>query len=252
VDHPSPQKSSKNLLSYASILCIVLLLNQSVSAETPLTLAAPQQAAIPAQPALIRTAKKIFLANAGAQTGFPFDGSVAYQEFSNHLQAWGRYALVAAPADADLIFELRSAAPVGGVEVIQGTGGSYRLPQLQLTIIDPRTQTHLWVVSEPVYQTLNRKDRTDWFSVSVANLTTKVKQLAGDPVTPTETAQLEQVPRAGHHRWIWAVPIGIVAVGVSGGFLLHHEFENSLANMKASQDAFCAANNIPLSECAGG
>jgi hypothetical protein len=28
--------------------------------------------------------------------------------------------------------------------------------------------------------------------------------------------------------------------------------ENSLANMKASQDAFCAANNIPLSQCAGG
>ena len=44
----------------------------------------------------------------------------------------------------------------------------------------------------------------------------------------------------------------VVGAGVAGGLILHHEYENSLASQKASQDAFCQANNIPLSQCAGG
>jgi hypothetical protein len=44
----------------------------------------------------------------------------------------------------------------------------------------------------------------------------------------------------------------VVAFGVGGGLLLYHFYENSLASQKASQDAFCTANHIPLSECAGG
>jgi len=50
----------------------------------------------------------------------------------------------------------------------------------------------------------------------------------------------------------WIVMGSVLALGIGGGFLLHHEYENSLANQKASQDAFCTANHIPLSECAGG
>jgi hypothetical protein len=68
-------------------------------------------------PAQIRTARRVFLANAGAQTGFPYDSAVAYQQFSDELQGWGRYTLVGTPAEADLVFELRSAAPVGGIVV---------------------------------------------------------------------------------------------------------------------------------------
>lgn len=34
--------------------------------------------------------------------------------------------------------------------------------------------------------------------------------------------------------------------------LLHHLHENSLADQKAPQDAFCNANHIPLSQCADG
>ncbi len=218
-------------------------------------LAAPgQQAhpATPAQPAQIRSARHIFVTNAGAQTGFPYDGSVAYQQFTDDLRAWGRYTLVERPADADLIFELRSAAPFGGVDVEHGTGGSYRFPELQLTIVDRETQTRLWVLSEPVYSTQDRKDKTDWFSVAVGNLTTKVKELAGEPVSARENAALSQVPRTPHPRWVYAVVFTPIALGIGGGLLLHHEFENSLADQKAQQDAFCTANHIPLSMCAGG
>jgi len=238
-----------------SILVIVLLLNQSIPAQVAAgqaPAAAQSPAATQAMPAQIRTAQKIFLANAGAQTGFPYDSSVAYQQLADQLRAWGRYTLADTPAEADLIFQLKSAAPIGGVEVYDGRGASYRLPRLELTIVDPHTQTPLWVLTENVYSPVRRKDKTDWFTVAVANLTTKVKELAGAPVTPAETAQLEQFPRAGHRPWLYAVILGPLALGVAGGLILHHEYENSLANMKASQDAFCEANHIPLSECAGG
>ncbi len=232
--------------TYAAILSIVLLFHQSLLAATP-------QIPTAGGPTQITSAKKIFLANAGAQTGFPYDSSVTYQQFSESLQSWGRYTLVGTPAEADLVFELRSAAPVGGV-IREGDGvaATYRLPELQLTIIDPHTQTHLWVLSEPVYNRLNRKDKTDWFTVSVLNLTTKLKQLSGTSLTSEETARLEQVPHPGHRGWVYAAVATPIALGAVGGILLHHEYENSLANQKASQDAFCTANNIPLSECAGG
>ncbi len=231
--------------AYVSILSILLLLlNQPLPAQT--------STASPSQPAQIRTAKKVFLANAGAQTGFPYDSTVAYQQFSDDLQAWGRYTLVGTPAEADLVFELRSASPIGGIDVERGYGASYRLPTLELTITDPGTNTHLWVLSEPVYTTLSRKDKTDWFTVAVANLTTKVKQLAGAPISAAETSALDQAPKIPHHRWVYAVVAVPVVAGLAGGLILHHEYENSLASQKASQDAFCEANHIPLSMCAGG
>ncbi|MES2392361.1 MAG: hypothetical protein V4555_12020 [Acidobacteriota bacterium] len=50
----------------------------------------------------------------------------------------------------------------------------------------------------------------------------------------------------------WWLVGGTVALGVGGGLLLHHAFENSLADQKAQQDKFCQENHIPLSQCAGG
>ncbi len=237
--------------TFVSILSILLLLvNHSLLAQPPYSTQTPS--ASPSLPAQIRTAQKIFLANAGAQTGFPYDSTVAYQQFADDLQAWGRYTLVGTPAEADLVFELRSAAPIGGVDVDRGTGGSYRLPTLELTITDPRTNIHLWVLSEPAYTPVSRKDKTDWFTVAVANLTTKVKQLAGVPATAAELSELDRTPKAPHHRWAYAVVALPVAAAVAGGLIAHHEFENGLAEQKAQQDAFCEANHIPLSQCAGG
>ncbi len=237
------------LRASVSVLSIVLLLNQSLLAQAPSATRSP--AAAPSLPAQIRTSQKVFLANSGAQTGFPYDSTVAYQQSSDDLQAWGRYTLVGTPAEADLVFGLRSAAPIGGVDIDHGYGGSYRLPTLELTITDPHTNTHLWVLSEPVYTPVSRKDKTDWFTLAVTNLTTKVRQLAGVPVTAAELAELDQTPKAPHHRWIYAAIVIPVVAGVAGGLILHHEYENSLSNQKTQQDAFCQANNIPLAQCAG-
>jgi hypothetical protein len=43
--------------------------------------------------------------------------------------------------------------------------------------------------------------------------------------------------------------VAIPVVAGVGGYLA---YRHSIANQKASQDAFCEAHNIPLSMCAGG
>ncbi|HEX4577068.1 MAG TPA: hypothetical protein VH117_06930 [Edaphobacter sp.] len=84
--------------------------------------------------------------------------------------------------------------------------------------------------------------------------------------TDTFTIQTSNLPETATIRYqdvaYLRTPIGlrsalilagvVIGAGVAGGFILHHEYENSLANQKASQDAICQANNIPLSQCAGG
>jgi hypothetical protein len=81
---------------------------------------------------------------------------------------------------------------------------------------------------------------------------TRIKVLAGQPLSAAETNDLTTFPKYHTGRTALIIVGGAVAFGVGGGLLLHHLYENSLANQKASQDAFCNANHIPLSECAGG
>jgi hypothetical protein len=89
-------------------------------------------------------------------------------------------------------------------------------------------------------------------SIAVTNLVSRVKVVAGQPLSPDETADLTTVPNYHRTRTLLIIGGAVVVAGVAGGLLLHHEFENSVANQKSSQDAFCSENNIPLSECAGG
>ena len=89
-------------------------------------------------------------------------------------------------------------------------------------------------------------------SLSETNLVSRVKVVAGQPLSPDESADLTTVPKYHNARTLLIV-FGVVGgAAVAGGLIAHHEFENGLANQKASQDAFCAANNIPPSLCAGG
>ena len=67
-------------------------------------------------PPAIAAAKTIFISNAGADSGLfpePFSGDPdrAYTEFYAALKATGAFTLVADPAHADLVLELRLFAP---------------------------------------------------------------------------------------------------------------------------------------------
>ena len=102
-------------------------------------------------PAQIPAARKVFISNAGAdvaaQAAFKRAGEPdqAYNHFYAAMQSWGRYELVATPAEADLVFEIRFMAPM----YYDGTLAVYE-PQFGLRMLDAKTHFLLWSLTEPV------------------------------------------------------------------------------------------------------
>jgi hypothetical protein len=241
----------------ALLLAYVLTFQQLAHAARPsrkltaLQLQADTPAAAPV-PAQIAAAHTVFLANSGADASFPIDAGTTYNAVYAALKSWGRYQLVDSPAAADLVFQLRDIAPI--TDVTGNRGGVYSVtsPAYQLTVLDPHTNLPLWTITSPVNLAGRGQTLTRWEALSVTNLVSRVKVLAAQPLTAAETADLTTVPK--RHGTVFAlVLIGtFVGVGVGGGILLHDKFNAAVANQKAQQDAFCAAHNIPLSECAGG
>jgi len=203
-------------------------------------------------PSQIRQAQSIFLTNSGSDPNFPIDATKAYNDIYTALQTWGRYKLVSSPEQADLVFQLRGIAPV--TDVTGGRGGVYSVtsPAFQLTILDPKSNIALWTITSPVNVTGKDQVLARWVSISETNLISRVKVVADQSLSPDETADLTTVPKYHSTKATLILVGAFVGAAVAGGLIMYHLHENSLANMKASQDAFCAANNIPLSQCAGG
>jgi hypothetical protein len=209
------------------------------------TLAAP----VPSQ---IQQAQTIFLTNSGSDPNFPIDATKAYNDIYSALQTWGRYKLVNSPDQADLVFQLKGVAPITDFGAYRNGVYSATSPAFQLTILDPKSNIALWTITSPVTVTGKNQVLARWVSISETNLVTRVKVVAGQPLAPDETADLTTVPKYHTTRTILIIT-GVAAGAVVAGVLIgHHELEKSLANQKASQDAFCAANNIPPSQCLGG
>ncbi len=203
-------------------------------------------------PPQIRGAHTIFLANDGSAPNFPIDPNVAYEGVYTALKAWGHYQFAESAQQADLIFQLHGVAPL--TDVSGGRGGVYSRtsPAFELSIRDPKTNTRLWTVTSPVYVTGGKAKRDYWQNVDIVNLVSRVKVLAGQPLSATETANLTTYPKV-HSARTALIFTGIgVAVAAGGALALHAAYDNSLSDQKAQQDAFCEAHNIPLSECAGG
>lgn len=230
------------------LLCLSLAL---LLVSTPLTRAQQTTPAAPV-PSQIQQAQTIFLTNSGSDPNFPIDATKAYNDVYAALQTWGRYKLVNSPHQADLVFQLKGIAPITDVSAYRNGVYSTTSPAFQLTILDPKSNIAIWTITSPVNVTGKNKVLARWVSISEANLVSRVKVVAGQPLSPDETAELTTVPKYHNTRTLLIVGGVTVAAAVAGGLILHHEFENGLANQKASQDAFCAANNIPLSQCAGG
>jgi hypothetical protein len=230
------------------LLCFTLAL---LLASTPLIRAQQTTPAAPV-PAQIQQAQTIFLTNSGSDPNFPIDATKAYNDIYAALQTWGRYKLVNSPDQADLVFHLKAIAPLTDVSGNRGGVYSVTSPAFQLTIRDPKSNIALWTITSPVNVTGKNQVLERWVSISETNLVSRVKVVAGQPLSPDETADLTTVPKYHTTRTVLIVTGVVVGAAVAGVLIGHHEFDNSLANQKASQDAFCKANNIPLSECAGG
>src|SRR5580704_15260014 len=105
-----------------SLLCLTfaspMLISNSAMAKKQ---DEPSAAPIPVQ---ITTAKKVFISyrEGDADPGAP---NLTYNEFYALMKAWGKYQLMGAPFDADLVFEIRYVSGISDA-------------QLVVTIVDPK------------------------------------------------------------------------------------------------------------------
>jgi hypothetical protein len=241
------------LRTIAAVLAFALTFDQLAFAATgqansPATPAAPQASApAPASPipSQIATAHTVFLDNAGGDANFPLPVDQSYTDVYAALQTWGHYKLVATPAEAELVFQLRDIAPITDISGTRAGTYSITSPAFQLTILDAKTNVALWTVTSPVYITGKKEVRAHWASIAVTNLVSRVKVLANEPLSATESADLNTFPANHGLRTALIFAGGAAALGVGLTFIIRN-------HMKNSQDAFCKANNIPLNECAGG
>jgi hypothetical protein len=130
-------------------------------------------------PAQILAGKTVFVSYAGINsiyltsyiadhTGSP---SGLYDEFYAAMKAWGRYELVSAPADADLVLEISL--------VHEGPGDTD--PHFTLKILDPKTHILLWAVIEPV--PAGSSFPVKRWDQALGKLVKDVRELTGESVT---------------------------------------------------------------------
>jgi len=124
-------------------------------------------------PAQILTAKKVFISYAGNLMGEPYQ---PYDQFYAAMKSWGRYDLVAAPADADLVFEIRFTALA-----LEDNKEFAIYPQLELAIVDVKTHFRLWTLMEDVENARLDSNRDKNFNKAMARLVEDVKKLAIPP-----------------------------------------------------------------------
>ncbi|HWA93580.1 MAG TPA: hypothetical protein VG844_03190 [Terracidiphilus sp.] len=113
-------------------------------------------------PSALRTAKTIFVSNAGADSGLfpePFTGgtSRAYDYFYERLQASKLFTLVDHPSKADLVLELALAAPNGPSNDNKQHGTADPLPMFRLTIYDQPSHYILWTETESIDDAIKQK-----------------------------------------------------------------------------------------------
>jgi hypothetical protein len=161
---------------------LVALLILAVSASCGLA-QDPPLAPIPSQ---IIAGKKAFISNASGESavaaGVP---DLTYNEFYAAMKSWGRFELVGAPTEADVVFEIRYQLSVGPVSVLGGTGGSSGGEQFRVRILDPKTHIVLWAFTEPIQGAHRRKN----FDQALANLVNDIRNIAGKSATAGTSGQ---------------------------------------------------------------
>jgi hypothetical protein len=188
-------RASKHSLGPGFSLIILLLQFSSVLiAQTK-----PAPAAAAPVPAQILAAKKVFVANAGAEEWSYSDGPVkdgpdrAYNEFYAALKAWGRYELVPAPADADLVIEIQFTIPPVShqldMDSISAQDSVVYDPQFRLTIHDPNTNVLLWGRIEHMQWAVLGGNRERNFEQALEKVVGNLRALAGSSTASSSAAQ---------------------------------------------------------------
>ena len=137
-------------------------------------------------PPAIAAAKTIFISNAGADSGLfpePFSGDPdrAYTEFYAALKATGAFTLVADPAHADLVLELRLFAPYRPTITDKQNGTADPRPMFRLVVYDAKTHYILWTVTSSIELAYLQKTHDKNFDTTLAQVLNQFLQIAGKP-----------------------------------------------------------------------
>ena len=153
-----------------TLLCGTALKAQKTKAAPP--------APVPTQ---IVAAKKVFIANAGGN----FDSDIwsggparAYNEFYASMKSWGRYELVGAPADADLVMELSFTATMSVPVYVASFGNDHPgVLEFRLRLVDPKTQICLWGLNKGMPLAILKENRDKDFDQLLARLADDLKEV---------------------------------------------------------------------------
>jgi hypothetical protein len=138
-------------------------------------------------PSQIITAKQVFISNAGGEIpSYRWSGGSTrtYNQFYAAIKSWGRYELVAAPADADLVLEISFANPSEREEKTFSDD-----PQFRLVLLDPKTHILLWTLTTRVPEKRGfQKSRDRDFDEALVSLVNDLKKLTAQPTAPAAGA----------------------------------------------------------------
>lgn len=137
-------------------------------------------------PSLILTAKKVFIANGGGDESL-FDSPQysggpdrLYNEFYAAMKSWGRYELVGAPEEADLVFEIRLTVLLPErSEPLGGNNNPAYDSQLHLAIRDLPTHETLWGLTEHAQTAILQGNRDKNFEQALAGILSELRRIAG-------------------------------------------------------------------------
>jgi len=169
-------------LGFCTVVCSTLLITASAIAQ--------QAAATPTAPIppAITAAKRIFVSNAGADSGLfpsPFSGDPnrGYNQLYAGLKATGHYQLVSAPSEADLVLELQLTAPNGPSQGSKVNGASNPVPMFRLVVYDSKTHYALWAFTQSIDIAFLQKTHDRNFDEALSAILVEFEELSGK--TPT-------------------------------------------------------------------
>jgi len=131
-------------------------------------------------PSQVLTARKVFISNAGADAlaDAAFrrlgDPNRPYSRFYSEMKNWGKYELVSAPGDAELVFEIHFGSPISGCDQLTNYA-----PNFELSILDTRTHFTLWKITAPVDGAIRKATFEKNLDQGMSRLMTELKGLTG-------------------------------------------------------------------------
>jgi hypothetical protein len=161
-----------------TVICIAVVMGAGAAAQEPVVTA---QAPVPAG---IRSGSRIFISNAGADSGLfpsPFSGdpSRAYNQLYAALKAAGQYQLVGDPGEADLVLEIQLTAPNGPSNGSKVKGSSDPLPMFRLVVYDRKTHFILWAFTQSIDIAFKQKTHDRNFDDALTAILLEFEALGG-------------------------------------------------------------------------